>query len=97
MSVRRSFALGAIIKVAGEDDSAKLHAQVADEQQQCKQTSDVNVGDREVRDVSGAVRNLPVTTTPLTAHEEYLREQETGSGVHVNARGKVSLLRRTAQ
>ena len=52
-SVRRSFAL---IEVAGEDDCAKLHAQVADEQQQRDTNGpplgalvlDVDIGHREV-------------------------------------------------
>ena len=54
--VRRSIALGALIKVAAKDDSAQLHAQVADEQQKRDANRpplgalvvDVDVGDREV-------------------------------------------------
>ena len=47
-------------------------------------------------DGSGALQNLPVTTMPSTAHEEYLSEQRTWIGVHEKSRVKVSLLRSTA-
>ena len=48
-------------------------------------------------DGSGALRNLPVTTMPSTAHEAYVCVHGTCSGVHEKSHAKVSLLRRTAQ
>ena len=56
MSVRRGFAFGTFVKITGHDDSTKLHAQVADEQQEGNAHGpplgtlavDVDVGDREV-------------------------------------------------
>ena len=44
-------------------------------------------------DGSDALRNLPVTIMPSTAHEEHLGEQTTWMGVHGKSRVKVSLLR----
>ena len=66
------FTLCTLVEVAGEDDSAQLHAKVADEQQLLDANRpplgalvDVNVGDGEVgaRRVR-CLRNLPVTTMP---------------------------------
>ena len=42
-------------------------------------------------DGSAALRNLPVTSMPSTANEEYLSEQGTWIGVHVKSRAKGSL------
>ena len=39
---------------------------------------------------SGGLRNLPVTTMPLMAHEEYLSEHGACIGVHVKSRAEVS-------
>ena len=103
---RRSFALGAFVKVSREDDSTKLQAQIADEQQQRNAelpplgalVVNVDVGDREVgADGSGALRNLPVTTMPSAVYEEHLPERGTWIDVHVKSRAKVSLSSRTAQ
>ena len=55
-SFRRSFALGALVEVAGVDDGAELHAQVGDEQQQRDANRpplgalvvDVSLGDRKI-------------------------------------------------
>ena len=47
--------------------------------------------------MSGAPRNLPITTMPSKAHKGYLKEHGTWIGVHVKSLAKVSLLRRTAQ
>ena len=66
------------MEVAGEDDGAELHAQVADEQQKRDANRpplgalvvDVNVGVCEI----GAM--------PSTAHEKYLSDQGTWIGVH---------------
>ena len=92
------FTLCTLAEVAGEDDSAQLHAKVADEQQLLDASRpplgalDVNVGDGEV----GARRvRCPAELAShnhALAHEEYLSEHGTWIGVH-----EKSLLRRTAQ
>ena len=55
-SARSKFTLGALIQVAGEDDSAQFHAQVSDKQQERDAhrpplgavVVDVNIGDCEI-------------------------------------------------
>ena len=77
---RWRFTFNFLVEIASKDDSAYLHAQVADEQQERDANRpplgalivDVNIGDCEEHDGSGALRNLLVTTMPSTAHVEYL-------------------------
>ena len=67
-----------LVEVAGTHDCTELRAQVADQEMQGSTDGpplgalvvDVDVGDREIRARRvGALRNLPMTTTPSTAHE----------------------------
>ena len=47
---------------------------------------------KEEHDGSGALRNLPATTMPSTAHVAYLCEQGTWIGAHEKSRAKSVLV-----